>query len=92
MRAWSVEARVPFLDRRFIETAMTINVRQKRCTDSAGKKRIEKWILRKAFDLPGGRAYLPAEVLWRQKEQFSDGVGYAWIEGWKAHAEKPVTG
>ena len=52
---------------------------------------VKKWILRKAFDLPGGRAYLPAEVLWRQKEQFSDGVGYSWIEGGKAHAEKSVT-
>lgn len=52
--------------------------------------RIEKYILRKAFDTPD-RPYLPDHVLWRQKEQFSDGVGYNWIDGLKAHADSVVT-
>lgn len=52
--------------------------------------RIEKYILRKAFDTPD-KPYLPSEVLWRQKEQFSDGVGYNWIDGLKAHAETMVS-
>lgn len=91
MMAWSIEARVPFLDRRFMETAMSFDVNQKMCKDADGKKRVEKWILRKAFDVPAPRHYLPAEVLWRQKEQFSDGVGYSWIDSLKAHAEKEVT-
>eukprot|EP00405_Crypthecodinium_cohnii_P020000 CAMPEP_0206475182 /NCGR_PEP_ID=MMETSP0324_2-20121206/33927_1 /ASSEMBLY_ACC=CAM_ASM_000836 /TAXON_ID=2866 /ORGANISM="Crypthecodinium cohnii, Strain Seligo" /LENGTH=591 /DNA_ID=CAMNT_0053950491 /DNA_START=36 /DNA_END=1811 /DNA_ORIENTATION=- len=91
MMAWSVEARVPFLDRRFMETALSFDVKQKMCKDAAGNKRVEKWILRKAFDLPGHRAYLPQNVLWRQKEQFSDGVGYSWIDSLKAHAEKCVS-
>ena len=51
---------------------------------------MEKYILRKAFDTPDD-PYLPADVLWRQKEQFSDGVGYSWIDGLKAHAEGQVT-
>merc|ERR1719434_64518 len=89
--AWSVEARVPFLDRRFMETALSFDTKQKMCVDEAGKKRTEKWILRKAFDLPGERAYLPSNVLWRQKEQFSDGVGYSWIDSIKDHAEKTVS-
>merc|ERR1719265_2484407 len=83
MMAWSVEARVPFLDRRFMETSMSF--------DPARKKRTEKWILRKAFDLEGSRAYLPKNVLWRQKEQFSDGVGYSWIDGVQAYASRVVT-
>merc|ERR1712066_538849 len=61
------------------------------CVDADGKKRVEKWVLRKAFDLPGARAYLPQDVLWRQKEQFSDGVGYSWIDGLREHAAKVVT-
>merc|ERR1712066_60389 len=61
------------------------------CVDADGKKRVEKWVLRKAFDLPGARAYLPQDVLWRQKEQFSDGVGYSWIDGIQDHADKVVT-
>jgi len=92
MMAWGVEARVPFLDRRFMETAFSFDVKQKMCVEADGKtKRIEKWILRKAFDLPDNRAYLPKEVLWRQKEQFSDGVGYSWIDHIKENAEKQVT-
>jgi asparagine synthase (glutamine-hydrolysing) len=82
MAAWGVEARVPFLDREFIETAMSINPEAKMIR---GQK-IEKQILREAFaDL------LPDEVCWRQKEQFSDGVGYGWIESLKQLAELNVT-
>ncbi|CAE7414791.1 unnamed protein product [Symbiodinium natans] len=91
MMAWGVEARVPFLDRKFMEVAMGFNPVQKMCRDEAGNPRTEKWILRKAFDLPSERSYLPQEVLWRQKEQFSDGVGYSWIDSIKAHAEKVVS-
>eukprot|EP00928_Gymnodinium_smaydae_P022483 TRINITY_DN1886_c0_g1_i2.p1 TRINITY_DN1886_c0_g1~~TRINITY_DN1886_c0_g1_i2.p1 ORF type:complete len:597 (-),score=184.48 TRINITY_DN1886_c0_g1_i2:304-2094(-) len=91
MMAWGVEARVPFLDRRFMEFALGFDVKQKMCVDAAGQKRTEKWVLRKAFDLPAPRAYLPHNVLWRQKEQFSDGVGYSWIDSIKDHAEKTVT-
>jgi len=91
MMAWGVEARVPFLDRRFMETAMTFDTKQKMCVDEAGTKRVEKWVLRKAFDLPGERAYLPRNVLFRQKEQFSDGVGYSWIDSIKDYAQKKVT-
>jgi len=91
MMAWGVEARVPFLDRNFMEVAMGFNPVQKMCKDQEGKPRCEKWVLRKAFDHPGDRAYLPANVLWRQKEQFSDGVGYTWIDSIKDHAEKLVS-
>ncbi|NVJ60557.1 MAG: asparagine synthase B [Gammaproteobacteria bacterium] len=82
MAAWGVEARVPFLDREFIDTAMSINPSAKMCTHG----RIEKHLLREAFaDL------LPEEVCWRQKEQFSDGVGYGWIDSLKALAEDSVS-
>lgn len=91
MMAWGVEARVPFLDRRFMETALSFDVSQKMCVDEAGAKRVEKWVLRKAFDVPAPRHYLPPNVLWRQKEQFSDGVGFSWIDSVKAHAEKEVS-
>jgi len=91
MQAWSIEARVPFLDRRFMEMAMSFDVKQKMCKDEDGNKRMEKWVLRKAFDVPAPGAYLPQNVLWRQKEQFSDGVGYSWIDRLQAHAEKEVT-
>merc|ERR1712224_356600 len=89
--AWGVEARVPFLDRRFLEVAMGFDPTQKMC----GGKKIEKHILRSAFDCPvsnnSDKKYLPDEILWRQKEQFSDGVGYSWIDGLKAYANKQVT-
>jgi len=91
MMAWGVEARVPFLDRRFMEVAMGIDVAHKMCIDGQGLKRVEKWVLRKAFDLPAPRAYLPPDVLWRQKEQFSDGVGYSWIDSIKQHADVSVS-
>jgi len=71
--AWGVEARVPFLDKNFIDVAMRLNPQDKMCLDG----KMEKWILRKSFD---NGDTLPAEVLWRQKEQFGDGVGYSWID------------
>ena len=71
MAAWGIEARVPFLDKEFLDTAMRINPADKMITGD----RIEKHVLREAFsDL------LPEEIAWRQKEQFSDGVGYGWID------------
>ena len=82
MSAWGIEARVPFLDKQFMDVAMRLNPEAKMC----GKGKMEKHILRQAFD-----GVLPHEILWRQKEQFSDGVGYSWIDSLKAHAEKEVT-
>ncbi|MCO7224570.1 asparagine synthase B [Pleionea sp. CnH1-48] len=82
MSAWGVEARVPFLDREFIDVAMNLNPEAKMITEG----KMEKHILREAFvDL------LPEEILWRQKEQFSDGVGYSWIDTLKAYAEEQVS-
>lgn len=74
--AHGLEARVPFLDKDFLEIAMLIKAEEKQPKKHQG---IEKYILRKAFDTPE-TPYLPEEVLWRQKEQFSDGVGYNWID------------
>ncbi len=82
MAAWGIEARVPFLDTRFLDVAMRIPARHKMVAPGG----IEKKILREAF-----RGALPDEILWRQKEQFSDGVGYSWIDSLKAHAEARVT-
>lgn len=82
LAAWGIEGRVPFLDKAFIETAMTINPSDKMITE----KRIEKWVLRKAFE-----DMLPQEVAWRQKEQFSDGVGYSWIDSLKEKVNNEVT-
>jgi len=87
MMAWGVEARVPFLDLEFIDVAMGMDAKHKMVDKSGGgKRRIEKSVLREAFD-----GALPDEILWRQKEQFSDGVGYGWIDGLKAQAEQAVT-
>ena len=83
--AWGLEARVPFLDREFMEYAMTL---EPSCKMSGN--RMEKYTLRKAFDDPDD-PYLPKDVLWRQKEQFSDGVGYSWIDQLKMEADKAVT-
>jgi asparagine synthase (glutamine-hydrolysing) len=80
--AWGLEARVPFLDKEFLDYAMSIDPADKMCPGN----KIEKSILREAF-----RDFLPEEILWRQKEQFSDGVGYGWIDGLKRHAEEKVT-
>ncbi|XP_057813888.2 asparagine synthetase [glutamine-hydrolyzing] isoform X2 [Cryptomeria japonica] len=86
--AWGLEARVPFLDKEFINVAMDIDPDRKMVRPEEG--RIEKWILRKAFD-DKENPYLPQHILYRQKEQFSDGVGYSWIDGLKAHAAEHVT-
>lgn len=75
--AWALEARVPFLDRNFLDVAMKIDSTHKRPSRQDGK--IEKYILRKAFD-DKENPWLPEQILWRQKEQFSDGVGYSWID------------
>ncbi|EWG40122.1 asparagine synthetase [Fusarium verticillioides 7600] len=88
--AWGLEARVPFLDKEFLETSMNIDPQEKMIT----KDRLEKYIIRKAFDTsdePDEQPYLPDNILWRQKEQFSDGVGYGWIDALKDNAEKQVT-
>ncbi|KAL6159001.1 asparagine synthetase [Exserohilum turcicum] len=90
--AWGVEARVPFLDKEFLNVAMNIDPADKMIDRKAG--RIEKYILRKAFDTsdePDTAPYLPDKILWRQKEQFSDGVGYGWIDALKDNAELHVT-
>ncbi len=84
MMAWGVEPRVPFLDVEFLDVAMKMDAQAKMVDKPSG--RIEKAVLREAFD-----GYLPESILWRQKEQFSDGVGYGWIDGLKAHAEKQVS-
>ena len=83
MAAWGVEARVPFLDKAFVDIAMAqVNPKDKMC----GNGKIEKHILRETF---GG--LLPESVAWRQKEQFSDGVGYGWIDAIKDTAEAEVS-
>ncbi|MDI9240468.1 asparagine synthase B [Lysobacter sp. LF1] len=87
MMAWGVEPRVPFLDVEFLEVAMRMDATYKMAgTGADGKRRIEKAILREAFE-----GYLPDSILWRQKEQFSDGVGYGWIDGLKAHAQAQIS-
>jgi asparagine synthase (glutamine-hydrolysing) len=80
--AWGVETRVPFLDREFLDFSMGFDPEEKMCSGD----KIEKYVLRKAFE-----GYIPEEILWRQKEQFSDGVGYGWIDYLKKHAESAVT-
>ena len=82
LAAWGIEGRVPFLDKEFIDKAMNINPEDKMIKNG----RIEKWVLREAF-----KDYLPESVLWRQKEQFSDGVGYSWIDSLKELVSKEVS-
>jgi asparagine synthase (glutamine-hydrolysing) len=77
---WGVEARVPFLDREFVEYAMSFDPEFKMINKEHNN--IEKWVVRKAFD-DKENPWLPENILWRQKEQFSDGVGYNWIDGLK---------
>uniref|UniRef100_A0AC34QHN7 Asparagine synthetase [glutamine-hydrolyzing] n=1 Tax=Panagrolaimus sp. JU765 TaxID=591449 RepID=A0AC34QHN7_9BILA len=77
--AHGIEARVPFLDKHFLDVAMMIRPQDKRPTPKNGSRPIEKYILRQSFD-HDAEPYLPREILWRQKEQFSDGVGYSWID------------
>ncbi len=94
LMAWGVEGRVPFLDKDFIDIAMNLNPTDKMNIKlaegtehrGAGGQRIEKWILRKAFE-----DMLPDEIVWRQKEQFSDGVGYNWIDTLKKMTEEKVS-
>lgn len=82
MMAWGVEARVPFLDVEFLDVAMSMDATAK----MAGRNRIEKAVMREAFT-----GYLPHSILWRQKEQFSDGVGYGWIDGLKQYAQNSIS-
>ncbi|MCB0605059.1 MAG: asparagine synthase B [Saprospiraceae bacterium] len=82
LAAWGVEGRVPFLDKEFMDIAMRLNPKDK----MSGNGKIEKHILRKAFE-----DYLPDEIAWRQKEQFSDGVGYGWIDTLKMVTSEKVS-
>ncbi len=82
LAAWGIEGRVPFLDKEFIDVAMRINPRDKMING----ERMEKWVVRKAFE-----SYLPESVAWRQKEQFSDGVGYSWIDTLKELVDKEIS-
>ncbi len=82
LAAWGIEGRVPFLDKEFMDVAMTINPQDKMITE----ERMEKWVVRKAFE-----DILPESVAWRQKEQFSDGVGYSWIDTLKEMVNREVT-
>ena len=96
LMAWGVEGRVPFLDKDFIDIAMGLNPSDKMNIrmetlkqvqgDGPSTQRMEKWILRKAFE-----DLLPADICWRQKEQFSDGVGYSWIDTLKKMTEEKVS-
>ncbi|KAJ1897471.1 asparagine synthetase [Coemansia sp. IMI 209127] len=96
--AWGLEARVPFLDKDFLQVAMNVQPQDKLCS----KDLMEKAIIRRAFDVDFPEAgftpeeiakgpYLPHDVLWRQKEQFSDGVGYSWIDSLKESADAKVS-
>ncbi|MDP7115122.1 MAG: asparagine synthase B [Myxococcota bacterium] len=87
--AWGVETRVPFLDLGFLQEVMTIDPLHKMSSSHPEGPRMEKQLLRQAFDVPDS-PYLPAEVLWRQKEQFSDGVGYGWIDALRQFARDEV--
>jgi len=82
LAAWGVEGRVPFLDKEFMDVAMRLNPQDKMC----GGGKMEKHFLRETFE-----DYLPQEVAWRQKEQFSDGVGYSWIDSLKELVDEKVT-
>ena len=77
-----MEGRVPFLDKEFLDVAMRLNPADKMAADD----KMEKWILRKAFE-----DYLPESIAWRQKEQFSDGVGYSWIDTLKELTSENVS-
>lgn len=82
LAAWGIEGRVPFLDKEFMDVAMRINPKAKMING----ERMEKWVVRKAFE-----DMLPESVTWRQKEQFSDGVGYSWIDTLKEVVEAEVS-
>jgi len=82
LAAWGVEGRVPFLDKEFLDVAMRLNPKDK----MSGNGVIEKYVLRKSF-----ADYLPESIAWRQKEQFSDGVGYSWIDSLKEMVNREVS-
>jgi len=82
LAAWGIEGRVPFLDKEFMDVAMRINPQDKMING----ERMEKWVLRKAFE-----DMLPESVAWRQKEQFSDGVGYSWIDTLKEVVNREIS-
>lgn len=82
LAAWGIEGRVPFLDKEFMDVAMRINPQDKMING----ERMEKWVVRKAFE-----DMLPPSVAWRQKEQFSDGVGYSWIDTLKVMVNEEVS-
>ncbi|TLP77023.1 asparagine synthase B [Maribacter sp. ACAM166] len=82
LASWGIEGRVPFLDKEFIDVAMRINPQDKMING----ERMEKWVVRKAFE-----EMLPESVAWRQKEQFSDGVGYSWIDTLKVVVNDEVS-
>ncbi|MDD6896640.1 MAG: asparagine synthase B [Bacteroidales bacterium] len=82
LAAWGVEGRVPFLDKEFLDVAMRLNPQLKMCPGQT----VEKKIVREAF-----AHMLPSEVAWRQKEQFSDGVGYSWIDTLKQITSERVS-
>ncbi len=82
LSAWGVEGRVPFLDKEFMDVAMRLNPEAKMAKDG----KMEKWVLRKAFE-----DMIPKEIAWRQKEQFSDGVGYSWIDSLKEFTASQVS-
>ncbi len=82
LAAWGIEGRVPFLDKEFMDVAMRINPKDKMING----ERMEKWVVRKAFE-----DMLPESVAWRQKEQFSDGVGYSWIDTLKEVVNREIT-
>ncbi len=83
LAAWGIEGRVPFLDKEFMDMAMRLNPADKMITK---ERKMEKWVLRKAFE-----KYLPESVAWRQKEQFSDGVGYSWIDSLKEVVNEAIS-
>jgi asparagine synthase (glutamine-hydrolysing) len=82
LAAWGIEGRVPFLDKEFIDVAMRVNPQDK----TISSERMEKWVVRKAFE-----DMLPESVVWRQKEQFSDGVGYSWIDTLKTLVDEKIS-
>jgi asparagine synthase (glutamine-hydrolysing) len=92
--AWGIEVRTPLLSQQVCDYAMNTNPEQKvidmSAKDEEGNPRMEKYLLRKAFDTPDA-PYLPKSVLWRQKEQFSDGVGYDWVDGLAKYADAVVS-
>lgn len=85
LSAWGVEGRVPFLDYEFMDVAMRLNPKDK-MAGRLNENKMEKWVVRKAFE-----DIIPQEIAWRQKEQFSDGVGYSWIDTLKKITSERVT-